>query len=721
MRLRNEFMKRLSFFILILAEIANSASAAPAPTGFRCELLTNPAAAINGICDSSPEFGWIVNSDLTEDRQTAYQIMIATGKSLLDENNPDKWDSGKTISDNSINVSYAGPVLETNTIYYWKVRTWNKNDEPSDWSAVQEFKTGSSFSTYSTSRYKQVVTEVKPVSVTKIADGHYMADFGKDAFGYLRWTIPADQTTANTSEPGASSVELHLGEAIENGLVDRNPRAGSVRYYHTTLRLDGSSEYEIHVGKRDWMPREFGKIGTFRYVELVNSPYPISKEDLTMFCVHNPFDDNAASFVCDNENLNDIWDLCHYSMKETSWCGIFVDGDRERKPYEADAYINQLGYYYADPEYSISRYSHEYLMTHSTWPTEWHQHSIMMAWVDYLYTGNTESLAQYYDQLKNDKLTVSPNSARPSDGLIDPTTTDITDWPEGERDGFVFRPINAVVNAFYYHTLTLMEKIAIVLGKTSDAANFKSEAARIYDSYQKAFYNLDTGLYVDGEGTTHSSLHTNMWALAFDLVPEDKKAAVIDFVRNHRRSETERIACSVYGAQYLLEALYLTGEEDAALKIMTNETPTGWMNMMHEGSTVTMEAWSVAYKPNLDWNHAWGAAPANIIPRFVAGIRPIEPGFKKTLIHPQPATLNSFSIKTPTIRGTILLSMDKQPDSCAFEMTIPANMSVKFVLPKNCDDFSDVTLDGSSVILKQDSSLRYFDAIGSGTHTITAN
>ena len=26
---------------------------------------------------------------------------------------------------------------------------------------------------------------------------------------------------------------------------------------------------------------------------------------------------------------------------------------------------------------------------------------------------------------------------------------DITDWPVGERDGFEFKPVNAVVNAFY--------------------------------------------------------------------------------------------------------------------------------------------------------------------------------------------------------------------------------------------------------------------------------
>lgn len=39
--------------------------------------------------------------------------------------------------------------------------------------------------------------------------------------------------------------------------------------------------------------------------------------------------------------------------------------------------------------------------------------------------------------------------------------------------------------------------------------------------------------------------------------------------------------------------------------------------MIDQGSTITMEAWSLKAKPNQDWNHAWGAAPANLLPRYL--------------------------------------------------------------------------------------------------------
>ncbi len=402
--------------------------------------------------------------------------------------------------------------------------------------------------------------------------------------------------------------------------------------------------------------------------------------------------------------------MCKYSIKPTSFCAVYVDGDRERKPYEADAYINQLCHYSVDREFSLARYSHEYLLSHPTWPTEWKQHSIMMAWADYLYTGNSESLAQNYDTLKDSKLLYQ--YAR-TDGLLDTDgLQDIVDWPSGERDGYVFKSVNTVVNAFYYHTLILMQQIAETLGNTTDAQQFAQDAELVYQSFQTVLFNSDTGLYTDGEGTTHSSLHANMFPLAFGLVPDDKLDTVADFVTS------KEMACSVYGAQYLLEALFLAGREQAAFDLMASTGSRSWTNMMLEGSTITLEAWGIAYKSNLDWNHAWGAAPANIIPRFIAGIRPLEPGFAHALIQPQPASLNQFSTQIPTIRGDITLSVTKQTDNCSFQIVIPANMTARFVIPVNCEGYSIISLDGTTVTPQQNGSLRFIDPIVSGTHTI---
>jgi hypothetical protein len=72
-----------------------------------------------------------------------------------------------------------------------------------------------------------------------------------------------------------------------------------------------------------------------------------------------------------------------------------------------------------------------------------------------------------------------------------------------------------------------------------------------------------------------------------------------------------------------------------------------------------MEAWDKLYKPNLDWNHAWGAAPANIIVRKLMGVVPTSPGFDTFQIKPQIGYLTFASLKTPTIKGEIFVSYKK--------------------------------------------------------------
>ena len=92
-----------------------------------------------------------------------------------------------------------------------------------------------------------------------------------------------------------------------------------------------------------------------------------------------------------------------------------------------------------------------------------------------------------------------------------------------------------------------------------------------------------------------------------------------------------------------MEALYNAGAADYALDLMTATNDRSWYNMIKAGSTISMEAWDMRYKPNSDWNHAWGAAPANIIPRYLWGIQPKTPAFGVTTIKPQMSDLKYSS------------------------------------------------------------------------------
>ncbi len=676
----------------------NSDAHRAAPTDLTVELIRSPEREVE-IFDLQPEFGWTVL--LASKFQSGYQILVASSQAIIDSNNGDVWDSKRVSSNASTDVEYAGEALEVGKTYYWKVRIWDEENRLVNYSKTQTFSTGKSDSYIVSTENKFVTTKVKPELFEK-RDDFYFIDFGKAAFATMDFTY-------NAKIP--HTLTIRIGEMInEQGNVNRTPPVKSnIRYQE--LKVDvkpGQTKYQIEVQKNERntranqaipLPDGFPPLVPFRYAEIEGAQETLTAENVQLLAFHTYWDDSASSFESDNDILNQVWDLCKYSIKVTTFNGLYVDGDRERIPYEADAYLNQLSHYTTDREFAIGRRTIEYFMKNPTWPTEWQQHVPLLIHADYMYTGNTELIERYYDALKHKSLYELSNE----DGLITSTKvdrdfmrklgfpdgykkplTDIVDWPPanfngsttpGERDGFVFQPYSTVINAFFYENMKIMAEFARILGKTQEVLDFELRAAKAKKAVNEQMFDKERGVYVDGIGTDHASLHANMMPLAFGLVPEEHFESVVDFVKSRG------MACSVYGSQFLMDGLYNAGEADYALDLLIDTSDRSWYNMIRIGSTITLEAWDNKYKNNLDWNHAWGAVPANIIPRGLWGIKPKTPGFGIATIKPQMSKLKSSTIEVPTVRGSIKGKYTHNgPRLQTYEIEIPGNMVAEFSL-----------------------------------------
>jgi alpha-L-rhamnosidase len=106
------------------------------PQNLRCEYLSNPL----GIDVRQPRFAWGLDHTARGQRQTAYQILVATQPGLLDQDKGDQWDSGKVVSEDSTQVVYSGKPLASGAAYYWKVRSWDKDGNASPYSRVAQFE-----------------------------------------------------------------------------------------------------------------------------------------------------------------------------------------------------------------------------------------------------------------------------------------------------------------------------------------------------------------------------------------------------------------------------------------------------------------------------------------------------------------------------------------------------------------------------------------------------
>ena len=151
-----------------------------------------------------------------------------------------------------------------------------------------------------------------------------------------------------------------------------------------------------------------------------------------------------------------------------------------------------------------------------------------------------------------------------------------------------------------------MSLIADAVGNRADALEFSDRAAKVKETVNSLLFDKKRRCYRDGIGTDHCSLHASMYPMAFGLVPDKYKADVMDHIKSRG------MACSVFGSQFLLDALYDGGLDDYALSLMVDKGKRGWWNMIETGSTITWEAWDKIYKPNLDWNHAWGLSLIHI-------------------------------------------------------------------------------------------------------------
>ncbi|MES2456461.1 MAG: family 78 glycoside hydrolase catalytic domain [Bacteroidota bacterium] len=102
-----------------------------------CEYRIDP----QGIDVTSPRFSWVMTSSLKGDKQTAFQIQVASSADALKTNKANIWDSGKRTSTENTFV-YGGPRLLSGKAYYWKVRAWDSKNRVTSWSATSNWSMG---------------------------------------------------------------------------------------------------------------------------------------------------------------------------------------------------------------------------------------------------------------------------------------------------------------------------------------------------------------------------------------------------------------------------------------------------------------------------------------------------------------------------------------------------------------------------------------------------
>jgi alpha-L-rhamnosidase len=123
----------LAFFIVSTISAFSSVE----PENLRCENIMNPL----GINVGNPLLSWTLKSDQRNQVQSAYEIIVDDHFKNAKQHKGAIWSSGKITSSENVNVMYTGKPLAPRKRYFWRVRVYDANGQPSQWSSVAWFET----------------------------------------------------------------------------------------------------------------------------------------------------------------------------------------------------------------------------------------------------------------------------------------------------------------------------------------------------------------------------------------------------------------------------------------------------------------------------------------------------------------------------------------------------------------------------------------------------
>ena len=136
-------------------------------------------------------------------------------------------------------------------------------------------------------------------------------------------------------------------------------------------------------------------------------------------------------------------------------------------------------------------------------------------------------------------------------------------------------------------TLDLMVKFARMTGNEADIPGYESLKARVVEAYNREFFDPEHDCY------DNNTLTANLIPVYFDIVPPDRKQAVVDnIVRRIENDFDGHLCVGNVGMRYVMEVLTRNGYADLAYKLCTIDTYPSWGYMIKKGATTVWELWN---------------------------------------------------------------------------------------------------------------------------------
>jgi alpha-L-rhamnosidase len=308
----------------------------------------------------------------------------------------------------------------------------------------------------------------------------------------------------------------------------------------------------------------------------------------------------------------------------------------------------------------------------------WDAFWFVIPWESWMRYGDRRALEKTYPAMRKYLDEWVPRwTDKDGDQFAHTLTSGLGDWvaPEGVPT------INALTSSAYYAYLTrIAADTARALGHPQDAARYDELFKKIRADFNARF--LGPGGFYREKDTDPFVQSAQIFPLAFGLVPEERRAAIAerlaDDIMKHRGGHAY---VGVLGARYVLPVLTEAGYRDVAYTVATQTTEPSWGYWTDALKfTALGEQWPANTRSR---NHHFFGAIVQWFYEDLAGLRPLEPGFRVIEFKPElpAAALDSASASYESVRGTVAARWERTAAGLELDVTVPPNATGRVYVP----------------------------------------
>jgi alpha-L-rhamnosidase len=193
-----------------------------------------------------------------------------------------------------------------------------------------------------------------------------------------------------------------------------------------------------------------------------------------------------------------------------------------------------------------------------------------------------------------------------------------------------------VATACLYRDVSILTETADLLGRRGDAAHFAELAERTKTAFNDHYVNDDGTIISDAE-TVYAL------AIVFGLLDEDTVQLSGKRLAELVTESGYHIQTGFAGTPYVLDGMTTTGHLDEAYRLLLQRECPSWLYPVTMGATTIWERWDSMLPDGTinpgqmtSFNHYALGAVADWMHRSIGGITPLQPGYSRVLIAPQP-------------------------------------------------------------------------------------